>query len=202
MKRAGLVALLGVFCLPVFCSAAGVHVLTRLDGPSSVFVGESTSITVLAGVDQPLSPSDGIFTFDLDFIINNLTGGGQLLAVTNITRPNVNDTLFSGSNGTPTAYGVASIRGGYLQDTLGVGPPTPLFTVTLQGVAPGTVQLTPGPSVDPLGFDFVLYQSTPANTTVTFDQGVRLEVLIPEPGACAMGIGCLLVSLNRRRCRA
>ena len=73
---------------------------------------------------------------------------------------------------------------------------------TVHGVAPGTVQLTPGPSVDTLGFDFVLYQSTPANTTVTFDQGVRLEVLIPEPGACAMGIGCLLVSLNRRRCRA
>jgi len=199
MKRSGLLACLGVLFLPAFCSAAVVHVSTRLNGPSSVLVGGSTSITVLARIDQPLGPDDGIFTFDLDLLLNKLGGTGQVLSVTDITRPNVNDTLIPGSNGTPGQNGVAAIHGGYLDQTRGVGQPTELFTVTLKGLGEGSAQITPGPAVDPFGFDFVLYLTPSGNTTVTYDSGVRVDVVVPEPAACAIAsLGVMFLTSTRR----
>jgi len=80
-------------------------------------------------------------------------------------------------------------------------------TASFLAVAPGQVTLTPGPAVDPFGFDFVLYQST--SPTVSYGPGVTLDVLpgdvnpVPLPVGVipGMGVGALIVisRIARRR---
>jgi hypothetical protein len=51
--------------------------------------------------------------------------------------------------------------------------------------------LTPGPAVNPFGFDIVLYGSR-ENVIVEYDEGIELEVILPEPASA----GLLLVGFS------
>jgi hypothetical protein len=206
MKRFGALFSSLIFLLaPSFSPAAVVHVSTKLTGPASIEVGQTTSVSVVASVEGALSPNDGIFTFDLDAITNNLLlNSPQPLIFTSVTRPNVNDTLFTGSNGTPSASGMTSIYGGYFDQNRGIGTPTELFSATLQGIAPGTARVTAGPQTVPYGFDFVLYQTPTGETQVFYDAGITIDVTpgsaVPLPPACIAGLlGAFTCALNSRR---
>ena len=176
------------------CDAALVQVSTqRAAGTGPINVGQGVTVNVFAQVNQPASPADGIFTFDLDLIIANLIAGQPpVLQVQSVTRLGTSDGLLGGSNGTATASGIHAIYGGYVDTSNGVAAPDLLFSVNLVGQSPGTATVTPGPAVDPYGFDFVLYQSlTP---TVLYGPGVSLTVTsdgttaVPLPPGAVMGI--------------
>jgi hypothetical protein len=113
-----------------------------------------------------------------------------------------------GGNGTITPAGVHAIYGGYLDTTRGIDSPVLLFTANLLAAVPGTVTLTPGPAVDPYGFDFVLYQST--SPTVLYGPGLELTVVpsvstVPLPAGLlpgsAVGIGLVMRRFTRRHRR-
>lgn len=199
--------------------AAVIHVTTDVTGNiAQIEQNQTVTVNVRALIDGPASANDGIFTFDQDLILANLVNNQpSVLSVESVNRPNVSDNLFTGSNGTATASGLHSIYGGYFPDTLGIGSPTLLFSVVLKGIAIGTDTVTPGPSIDPFGFDFVLYQSSLTNTLVTYDGGVRIAVIastgggpgggggnpVPLPPALGCGIlsAILVCPLARRRLR-
>ena len=190
--------------LAPLCDAAVIQVSTqRGAGMGPINVGQGVTVNVFAQVNQPASPGDGIFTFDQDLIVANLLSGQPaVLQVQSVTRPGTSDTLLGGSNGTATASGIHAIYGGYLDTSKGLDAPTLLFSVNLLAQSPGTATVTPGPAVDPYGFDFVLYQSlTP---TVLYGPGLSLTVTsdgtstVPLPPGAVAGIvmGCWVV-VNR-----
>jgi hypothetical protein len=193
------------------CGAAVIQVTTqRATGSGNLSVGQGVTVNVLGQVNQAMSAADGIFTFDLDLVIANLLAGQPPgLQVQSVTRPGVNDVPLTGSNGQVTPAGLHAVYGGYLDATRGVASPALLFSVDLLAVAPGTTTLTPGPAVDPFGFDFVLYQS--ANPTVLYGPGLNLTVdananQVPLPSGAAPGliVGCGVVAgqcARRRRRR-
>ena len=197
---------LGVLLLALapLCDAAVIQVSTeRAAGSGPINVGQGVTVNVFAQVNQPASPTDGIFTFDQDLIIANLLAGQPpVLQVQSVTRPGTSDALLLGSNGTATALGLHAIYGGYVVTSKGVGAPNLLFSVNLVGQSPGTATVTPGPAVDPYGFDFVLYQSS--TPTVLYGPGLSLTVTsdgtstVPLPPGAVMGIvmGCWVV-VNR-----
>lgn len=177
-------ALLAVAIPALSGRAAIIHVTTDVtNNVNSIEENQTLTLNVRALVENALSPNDGIFTFDLDLILTNvLLNQPSVLAVQSITRPGVNDGLFGGSDGTAMPSGLNGIYGGYLQDTRGIGSAALLFSVVLKGVGIGSDDITPGPSTDPLGFDFVLYQSALTDTSVTYDSGAMIQVVAPGNG--------------------
>lgn len=170
------------FCLGVVLAphnyAAIIHITTDITGNvSQIEQGQTATINVRAFIENAAGANDGIFTFDQDLILADIINNQpSILAFQSLTRPNVSDALFGGSDGTVTPAGVQSIYGGYFSDTLAIGSPTLLFSVVLKGIDVGTESITPGPSTNPYGFDFLLYQSAPVDTAVTYDNGVTLQV--------------------------
>lgn len=160
-----------------------VHVTTDITGNlSSIQVGQTATINVRAQVENPASANDGIFTFDLDLIMANvIPAQPSVLSVQSVTRTGVDDSSFGGSNGTVTPTGISAIYGGYPIDTNGIGSPVTLFSVVVMGIAVGSETITPGPSVNPYGVDFTLYQSG-APVGVTYDNGVLLSVTAVNGG--------------------
>jgi hypothetical protein len=149
-------------------------------------------------VNQPASAADGVFTFDLDLILATITGQSPIVQVQSVQRPGTNDALLGGSNGTLTSFGLHAVYGGYLETSHGVDAPALLFSINLLAVSPGTVSLTPGPAVEPYGFDFVLYQSS--SPTVLYGPGLTLSVTpavttVPLPAGAVPGVtmGLLIV---------
>jgi hypothetical protein len=195
LKTASKLLCIGValmFSAPL-CDAAVIQVSTqRASGSGPINVGQGVTVNVFGQVNQPASPADGIFTFDLDLIIANLLAGQPVLQVQSVTRPGTSDGLLGGSNGTATASGVHAIYGGYVDTSNGVAAPNLLFSVNLIGQSPGTATVTPGPAVDPYGFDFVLYQSLAP--TVLYGPGLSLTVTsdgtstVPLPPGAKAGI--------------
>lgn len=165
-----------------------VHVTTDITSNlTSIQVGQTATINVRAVIENPASAHDGIFSFDQDMILANiLPNKPSVLSVQSVTRPGAD--AFVGSNGTVDSNGVHSIYGGYLSDTVGITTPALLFSIVVKGIALGTDQITPGPSTDPLGFDFVLYESTTA-IGVTYDNGVLLQVVAGPGGGQGGGGG-------------
>src|SRR6476469_159882 len=131
---------LGVVLLALapLCDAAIIQVSTqRAAGTGSLNVGQGVTVNVFAQVAQPASPTDGIFTFDLDLIIANLLAGQpQVLQVQSVTRPGTSDSLLGGSNGTANASGLHAIFGGYLDTSNGVATADLLFSVNLLAQSP------------------------------------------------------------------
>ena len=192
---------LALVLLAPLCNAAVIQVSTeRAAGSGPLNVGQGVTVNVFAQVNQAASPADGIFTFDLDLIIANLLAGQSVLQVQSITRPGTSDGLLGGSNGSATASGVHAIYGGYVDTSKGVAAPDLLFSVNLLAQSPGTATVTPGPAVDPYGFDFVLYQSS--TPTVLYGPGLSLTVTsdgtstVPLPPGAVAGIvmGCWVVA--------
>ena len=192
-----------LLCAP-FAPAAVINVsIQRASGTGSIEVGQTVAVNVFGRVNQPASPNDGVFTFDQDLIIANGVPGPAVVQPLAVSRPGTNDSLFGGSNGTPTSSGLHAIYGGYLDTTQGVDAPVLLFTANLLAAAPGTVTLTPGPAVDPYGFDFVLYQST--SPTVLYGPGLELTVVpstvnpVPLPSGALAGtvVGVWVVISSR-----
>jgi hypothetical protein len=190
--------------------AAVIQVTTqRASGSGNLAVGQGVTVNVLGRVNQPISGGDGIFTFDLDLVIANLIAGQPpVLQVQSVTRPGTNDALFGGSNGQATPAGLHAIYGGYLDTTRGVDSPALLFSVDFLAVVPGTTTVTPGPAVDPYGFDFVLYQSSAP--TVLYGPGLSLTVdvganQVPLPTGVAsgfiVGLGVIVGQYGRRHRR-
>jgi hypothetical protein len=177
-----------VFCFAALLApqshSAIIHVTTDITGGvSQIEQGQTVIVNVRAFIENAAGPNDGIFTFDEDLILANLINNEpSILAFQSLTRPNVSDQLFGGSDGTVTPAGVQSIYGGYLADTAGIGSPTLLFSVALKGIDVGTESITPGPSTNPYGFDFLLYQSAIADTSVTYDNGATLQVIAAGNG--------------------
>jgi hypothetical protein len=190
-----------LLALAPLCDAAVIQVSTeRAAGTGPLNVGQGVTVNVFARVNQPASPADGIFTFDLDLIIANLLAGQPVLQVQSVTRPGTSDGLLGGSNGTATASGLHAIYGGYVDTSQGVAAPDLLLSVNLLAQSPGTATVTPGPAVDPYGFDFVLYQSS--TPTVLYGPGLSLTVTsdgtstVPLPPGAVGGIvmGCWVVA--------
>jgi len=186
------VAGLAVFLYASLAGAAVIQVtIERASGSGPIEVGQSVTVNVLGRVNQPASPDDGVFTFDQDLIIANSLPGPAVVQPLAVTRPGANDTLLGGSNGQVTPSGILAIYGGYLDTTQGVTAPVLLYSASLQAAAPGTATLTPGPAVDPYGFDFVLYQSQ--SPTVLYGPGLELTVVpstvntVPLPAAALPG---------------
>jgi hypothetical protein len=183
---------LALFLHASLAPAAVIQVtIERASGAGPVEVGQSVTVNVLGRVNQPASPNDGIFTFDQDLVIANSLPGPNVVQPLTVSRPAADDTPLGGSNGQVTPAGIHAIYGGYLDTTQGVNSPVLLFSANLLAAAPGTVTLTPGPAVDPYGFDFVLYQSQ--NPTVLYGSGLELTVVpatvntVPLPAAALPG---------------
>jgi hypothetical protein len=184
------------------CHGAIVQVnIERASGAGSIEVGQGVTVNVLARVNQAASAADGLFTYDLDLIIANISGQSPILQVQSVLRPGTSDVLLGGSNGGLTPFGLHAVYGGYLETSHGVDAAALLFSVNLLAVAPGTVTLTPGPAVDPYGFDFVLYQSS--SPTVLYGPGLTLSVTpgattVPLPAGAVPGVTMgLLVVVSR-----
>jgi hypothetical protein len=177
-------------------SAAGapiVFVSTSIEsGGNVVEVGQTRRLLINADITGANSANDGIFTFDLDLIVSNLLPGQSSgLQILGIERPGVSDALLGGSDGSASASGLDAIHGGYLDDTRGVGGSAVLFSVDVLATTPGENSVTPGPSVDPYGFDFVLYQSQVPG--VVYGPGVLVTVVpssgvVPLPAALIPGL--------------
>jgi hypothetical protein len=160
-----------------------VTVFTTASGPTALQVGQSTTIEVSAVVSGATGPSDGLFTYDLDLIAANLLPGQpSLLSVLPATRVGVNDSLYGGGDGLVTASGLAGIHGGFDAKDVGLTGPVVLFRVVVTGTGTGTMMVTPGPAVDPYGFDFLVYQSPPSETMVVYAGGILLQVLPDDDG--------------------
>jgi hypothetical protein len=215
---------LAAYCVLGFLAplsdAAIIHVTTDITGNvSQIEQGQTAIVNVRAFIENAAGPNDGIFTFDQDLILANIVNNQpSILALQSVIRPNVSDALFDGNDGTVTPAGIQSIYGGYFADTLGISSPTLLFSVVLKGIGVGTESITPGPSSDPYGFDFLLYQSPVTDTSVTYDNGAILQVIksgtggpggsggngdgtpLPLPPAAACGLlGALVVWPFARR---
>ena len=181
------------------CHAAIIQVtIQRASGTGSIEVGQGVTVDVLARVNQAASAADGVFTYDLDLILATLSGQSPIVQVQSVQRLGTNDALLGGSNGAPTSFGLHAVYGGYLETSHGVDAPALLFSVNLVAAAPGTATLTPGPAVDPYGFDFVLYQSS--SPTVLYGPGLTLSVTpgvttVPLPVGAVPGVtmGLLIV---------
>ena len=208
MHRTLIKAMAAGLVLFVHASLAGAAIIQvsieRASGAGPIEVGQPIAVNVLARVNQPASPNDGVFTFDQDLIINN----PGVLQLQSVQRPGANDVPLGGSNGQVTPAGLHAVYGGYLDTTQGVGAPVLLFSANLLAAVPGTVTLTPGPAVDPYGFDFVLYQSP--SPTVLYGPGLELTVIpstvnpVPLPAGAVPGmlLGlCIVVGRCARRRR-
>jgi hypothetical protein len=205
-----LIRLALLLCAPL-ARAAFINVsIERASGTGTIEVGQTVAVNVFARVTQPTSAGDGVFTFDQDLILANTLPGPAVVQPLAVSRPGTEDAIFGGSNGTATASGLRAIYGGYLDTTQGIDAPVLLFSANLLAAAPGTVTLTPGPAVDPYGFDFVLYQSS--SPTVLYAPGLELTVVpstvnpVPLPaGALAgsvVGVWVVVGRFSRRRRRS
>jgi hypothetical protein len=196
------VLLLVATALTLPCRAATLTVRTELapGSPAVIQPGQSTTVIVSASVEQPSSPEGGIFTFDLDLLVANLIAGQPSpLAIMTIHRPDAEDALLGGGDGRATAEGRLAVHGGYLETGRGIAAPQTLFTAEIRALDQGQASLIAGPSVDPYGVDFVLYDAL--RPTVVYDRGVTITV-IPEPSALAAGLIATLLTLRPLRKRS
>jgi autotransporter-associated beta strand protein len=153
--------------------AATVQVTTE-SGALSLYVGDTATITVKGLVQNPASSDDGIFTFDTNLIFG--TTGVLSVAPGTVTRPDAEDSLYGGSNGTPKPWGLNGIAGGYTPMTYGIGTPKTLFTVNINALAPGSSTAATGPDTSIMGADFVLNQ-TPSPAVNYSGAGLTFNVL-------------------------
>ena len=161
-------------------------------------IGETTRLIVTALIEEPGGIADGVFTYDLDLLLGEPGVLGPVAG--SVTRPDVDDAAFGGSDGTLAPWGLNAIAGGYWQMGLGVGAPHALFTIDLLAQAVGTCVVAVGPDTDVMGADFVLYE--PGPMTVDYSKGVAVFHVIPEPTPwrmLALGVGLLLLRPGRLR---
>lgn len=174
-------------------AALATEVAITLDtADTELLVGQSTTITASALVIDPASPTDGIFTFDVDLILSD----PLLMQVDSgsVNRPDVDDLSFGGSDGTPVSFGLNAIAGGFPAFDAGVGTPQTLFTATVTALATGSLTLSVGPDLDLFGVDFLLNESS--SYTVNYANATQAITIIPEPSAgvaLLVGLGGLIM---------
>ncbi|HZL34023.1 MAG TPA: hypothetical protein VFC78_01860 [Tepidisphaeraceae bacterium] len=193
-----LIAALVVLCLSARgVQAADISVTTSTDAGATVNVGDIVNVMVQALVSNPQDANDGIFTFDQNFFIANQNlAAPSPFVILGVTRPGT-DPLLGGSDGTPSPTGYSDIAGGYSLQTQGISTPVTLYTVQLGALSPGTATLSSGPSTNPYGVDFTLYETT--SPTVTYSPGPTLTVAVPEPSLALLLAGVLGIGACLRR---
>lgn len=117
-------------------------------------VAETASICVWAEVLNPASPTDGLFSYDLNLELSH--AGVLAIDPDSIEQPDTEDPQSPGTAG-PT--GLAQCYGVYFQQAShGIGIPKELVRLHAEGLAPGTVTLTVTPDTL-IGADFTLHES-------------------------------------------
>lgn len=179
--------------------AAGINVTASTAQNTTLQVGQTITLNIDGSVTNPQDSNDGIFTFDQNLIIAPVPSGGNVpLQVIGVSRPGVDDALYGGSNGTNTLTGANGIYGGYDSQTEGVISSVTLYTVTLQAVTPGAAVVSSGPSVNPYGVDFLLYETT--SPSVDYAAGPMITVVpVPEPATVSGLLFCMAYGFKRAR---
>ncbi len=191
--RALLVAGVLVFCMATSLQAAMILV-TAESTATELDVGQTATITVKGLVQDPASGDDGVFTFDLDLILSN----SPVLSVLpgTMSRPDVDDLSFGGSDGNSESWGLNAIAGGYWATDCGIGTAKVLFTVDVQADSLGNSNVTVGPDTDIMGIDFTLGET--AAPTIDYSGASVIINVVPEPATIFLcGLGTL--ALLRRR---
>jgi hypothetical protein len=199
--RYGFLAVLGALaCLARPCWATSIEAGASTNQSTTINIGQTITITVSALVSNPQDGNDGIFTFDQNFIVAPVPSGNPSpLQVISLSRPNVDDSLYGGSNGTVNSSGINNIYGGYDGLSEGIGSDVTLYTVELKAIAAGTAVVSTGPSTTPYGYDFVLNETV--SPSVSYASGPTIEVTVPEPFAGAGMVGLVAYLLSRRNRR-
>ncbi|HZZ44161.1 MAG TPA: PEP-CTERM sorting domain-containing protein [Tepidisphaeraceae bacterium] len=196
IKQSIFCGLLAIGALTATSGAAVVQITsTTAQGPT-VHIGDMVTVTVAASVSGEQDGTDGIFTFDQNFIV---ASSGSPFEIVSVNRPGV-DALYGGSDGTASSTGVDAIYGAYDGESEGIGSPVTLYTVTLEAVGLGSATLSSGPSVTPEGTDILLNESSSPSVGYLIGPTVQV-VAVPEPGAMVgmMGMaGCVIGSRKRR----
>jgi len=185
---------------------ANVYVTTEA-GNTSLFIGQTTTITVVGSVEHP-SPLglDGIFTYDLGLFVSD----PSVLSVVDasVLRPDI-DERFGGSEGTQVPHGLDDVAGGYFELDRGVDASQVLFTVGVRADAVGSSTVTAGPDTDLFGVDILLAQ-TP-DPQIIYELGPTINVVrrqppqpgeIPEPHTAILALVGLTCGLLRGLGRA
>lgn len=134
---------------------AGPSVPVYLDiGENVVGVGQTATVSVVADVLDPASPTDGLFSYDLNVEFSD--AGHLAIDPGSIEQPDAEDPRSPGTVG-PT--GLAACYGVYFHhQTYGIGETKELVRFHVEGLAPGTVTLTVTPDTL-IGADFTLHES-------------------------------------------
>ena len=201
----GKVAVLIAFSASMFqacgdASATTIVVTAESDRPI-LAPGETTTIAVKALVEEPASANDGIFTFDLDMILDD--SSVVSIVSDSVSRPGTDDASFGGSDGTLVFWGIDAIAGGYWDLDAGIDTPQTLFTFDVESIAFGNALLTAGPDTDIMGDDFVLNEST--SYGIDYSGASAAISVVPEPTAVALlfsGIATMLFTCPRGRLAA
>ena len=195
--------------LPTSCALAGAGLLALASahasaspivtiGPApgsnfTVAVGQTLTIPIYAIVTDSTTPTPpGIFTYDLDALVSDSSG----LEVISYTLDG-NTSLGNPSFITIDSLGARNLNAGFDPPNVGIGTQAELFTVTVQGILPGTDGLNISDDITPQGPPILLGDGStpPVNTSQILVQVTP----VPEPASLALLALGIPLMLRRRR---
>ena len=140
--------------------------------------GQTRSVSVVAEVIDPNSPTDGLFSYDVD--VNFVAGTTLAVDPGSIFQP---DAEYPNSLGTLGAAGLLGSYATYFyQQTLGLAGPHELVSFTAEGLDYGAVDLTVTPDTS-IGADFTLQESSALTVDYTTAGGLLTVTILADADA-------------------